>query len=465
MPLMKQKLRVLIILFFGLTAFIRPYPSYSKDNAYDLLQKHIMDYNLKTVEESITDSSYRGEEGILGIKPEVADSLGMKVYMDEDYRESMRLFKEAEEHLEEATKAMAARNGGRSSGNHVKKIADHFLSFKSKSEAAQSKMVIYRSKLHPPIDDRLDKTKSGLIMKKILEDSFHQTGNKLRDGLAFFYNICRGADEDGFPLTTDNVGFVNYVFNRFLSEASESEMGLFDLDRDNGKGKARLSDNWKGVADSNISEYVTSLETAIKKHGAEIYTVDPLLYLALIRKESDFNPLAVSSVGAAGLTQIMPRTAKHMGMQNIYMPEYYLKAESLLKKERETRREAMSALYGIDEKNSLKQAKEAWTLMQRSLELGRERATLLSRYRRDLLSKGTDDRLHPEMAIEYGLRFFAKLMRDQEGDISLALASYNAGPHRVKQYKGIPPYDETVGFRNRILKYYREYLSMVESNP
>ena len=125
----------------------------------------------------------------------------------------------------------------------------------------------------------------------------------------------------------------------------------------------------------------------------------------------------------------------------------------------------MAALYGIDDENSLKLAEEAWTLMQRSIELGRERATLLSRYRRDLLSKGTDDRLHPEMAIEYGLRFFAKLMRDQEGDISLALASYNAGPHRVKQYKGIPPYDETVGFRNRILKYYREYLSMVESNP
>ena len=49
-------------------------------------------------------------------------------------------------------------------------------------------------------------------------------------------------------------------------------------------------------------------------------------------------------------------------------------------------------------------------------------------------------------------------MKAQKGDMSLALASYNAGPHRVKQYNGIPPYRETVHFRNLVLKYYRDYL-------
>ena len=53
-------------------------------------------------------------------------------------------------------------------------------------------------------------------------------------------------------------------------------------------------------------------------------------------------------------------------------------------------------------------------------------------------------------------------MKAQNGDISLALASYNAGPHRVKQYNGIPPYKETVSFRNMVLKYYREYLNKTE---
>ena len=68
------------------------------------------------------------------------------------------------------------------------------------------------------------------------------------------------------------------------------------------------------------------------------------------------------------------------------------------------------------------------------------------------------DRLKPEMSIKYGLIYFARLMKEQDGDISLALASYNAGPHRVKEYRGIPPFNETIQFRNRILRFYREYL-------
>ena len=50
-------------------------------------------------------------------------------------------------------------------------------------------------------------------------------------------------------------------------------------------------------------------------------------------------------------------------------------------------------------------------------------------------------------------------MKMQKGDISLALASYNAGPHRVKEYNGLPPYAETVTFRNTVLKFYREYVN------
>jgi len=54
------------------------------------------------------------------------------------------------------------------------------------------------------------------------------------------------------------------------------------------------------------------------------------------------------------------------------------------------------------------------------------------------------------------------MMKLQEGDISLALASYNAGPHRVKQYNGIPPFEETIDFRNKVIAYYREYRARIE---
>ena len=97
--------------------------------------------------------------------------------------------------------------------------------------------------------------------------------------------------------------------------------------------------------------------------------------------------------------------------------------------------------------------------MQSSLDLIHKRKGLVDRYSKELLERGTDDRLQPAKAIEYGLIYLAQLLKDTGGDISLALASYNAGPNRIREFKGIPPYIETVGFRNRILKYYRDYLS------
>ena len=84
------------------------------------------------------------------------------------------------------------------------------------------------------------------------------------------------------------------------------------------------------------------------------------------------------------------------------------------------------------------------------------------RYKVDLLKNKTDDRLVPARAIDNGYKYFGRLMKMQEGDISLALASYNAGPHRVSQYKGIPPFRETVFFRNEVVRYYHEYLEKMK---
>ena len=181
-----------------------------------------------------------------------------------------------------------------------------------------------------------------------------------------------------------------------------------------------------------------------------------------MRQESGFDPNSVSAVGAVGLTQIMPGTAKHLGMKNVFVPAYFLKASSFLKRERQLKAKAMALIAEITEENKLKLARQARVLMQKSLAYKHKGKKLYARYRRALLSKGTDDRLDPQKSIKYGLKYFAQMMRIQKGDISLALASYNAGPHRIKQYKGIPPFPETVSFRNRILAYYRDYLGRLK---
>ena len=63
------------------------------------------------------------------------------------------------------------------------------------------------------------------------------------------------------------------------------------------------------------------IQSSIKKYE-DIYSLDPLFVLSIIKAESDFQRYAISSVGAAGVVQLMPVTAKEMGMK-VFLPSYY----------------------------------------------------------------------------------------------------------------------------------------------
>ena len=120
---------------------------------------------------------------------------------------------------------------------------------------------------------------------------------------------------------------------------------------------------------------VRALATAAAlRHG-----LDPELVLAVIAVESNFRSDAVSPKGAQGLMQLMPATAKDLGVK---------------------------------------------------------------------------DALDPADNVDGGAKYLKRLLALYDGDMTKALAAYNAGPGAVARHGGVPPYRETQHYVKKVLRSY-----------
>ena len=65
------------------------------------------------------------------------------------------------------------------------------------------------------------------------------------------------------------------------------------------------------------------------------------------------------------------------------------------------------------------------------------------------------DPYNKQQNIDGGTKYIRQMLDTFNGDVKKAVAAYNAGPQAVKDYDGVPPYQETQNYVNKVLDIYR----------
>ena len=78
---------------------------------------------------------------------------------------------------------------------------------------------------------------------------------------------------------------------------------------------------------------------------------------------------------------------------------------------------------------------------------------------------GVKDSFNPKHNINAGVGYFKKLLNRFDGDVKLALAAYNAGTRKVRQYQGVPPFKATRYYIKKVFEYYQIYKKQMAGEP
>lgn len=106
---------------------------------------------------------------------------------------------------------------------------------------------------------------------------------------------------------------LNSIFTRI--QAIQNKMKAFSQFGANAKPS-----KFGEMLQKNIQEQSKSIDDIITEK-AKKFGLDNKLLKSIVKVESNYKPDAVSSKGAKGLMQLMPETAKNLGVKNVFSPE------------------------------------------------------------------------------------------------------------------------------------------------
>lgn len=90
------------------------------------------------------------------------------------------------------------------------------------------------------------------------------------------------------------------------------------------KGRQTATKSCHGMTEEKLAQRAANYQSYIKEISAE-FRIDPKLVKAVIRNESCFDKAAISTAGAQGLMQLMPATAKSLGVTDSFAPQQNLR--------------------------------------------------------------------------------------------------------------------------------------------